>query len=276
MIKLLLKAYHFITLIIILLLSQVTYAQLDVPEKPSFQTSVYDYATILEANQMKQLERKLIAYSDSTSTQIVLITIPSLKGENIGILGPKWGQEWGIGQKGKDNGIVILMAAKERQIGIYPGYGVEHLITAGQGGEIIRNIIIPEFKRNDYYAGLDKGTDAIFELLTGTYKADKTVRTDGDNSIGGLACLGIIILIIVLTIVFGKKDNNGRGGGNHRSRDFGSSLLDILVLSSLGRGGGGGGSFGGSGGFGSGGGGGGFGGGFGGGGFSGGGSSGSW
>lgn len=270
MIKLILKAYHFILVIIAVLLSQFTYAQFDIPDKPKLaeQTSVYDFATILETNQRKQLERKLIAYSDSTSTQIVLITIPSLKGENIGILGPKWGQEWGIGQKGKDNGVVILMAAKERQIGIYPGYGVEHLITAGQGGEIIRNIIIPEFKRNDYYAGFDKGTDAIFGYLNGTYKADKTVRADGENSIGGLLCLGIIIFVIIFSIVFSNKNNKGGGsGGNNRGRDFGSSLLDILVLSSLGRGGGGGGgSFGGGG----------FGGGFGGGGFSGGGSSGSW
>ncbi|MGL4584346.1 MAG: TPM domain-containing protein [Flavobacterium sp.] len=274
MIKLILKAYHFVLVIIALLLSQFTYAQFDVPEKPSFQTSVYDYATILDTNQKQQLEQKLIAYSDSTSTQIVLITIPSLKGEDIGMLGPKWGQEWGIGQKGKDNGIVILMAAKERKIGIYPGYGVEHKITAGQGGEIIRNIIIPEFKRNDYYAGLDKGTDAIFELLTGTYQADKTIRSDGENSLGGLLCLGVIIFMIVFAIISSNKNNKGGGGGNHRNRNVAGTLLDILVLSSLGRGsGGGGGSFGG-GGFG--GGGGGFGGGFGGGGFSGGGSSGSW
>lgn len=274
MIKLILKAYHFLLVIIALLLSQFTYAQFDVPKKPDFQTSVYDYATILEAGQKKQLEQKLIAYSDSTSTQIVLITIPSLKGEDIGMLGPKWGHEWGIGQKGKDNGIVILMAAQERQIGIYPGYGVEHKITAGQGGEIIRNIIIPEFKRNDYYAGFDKGTDAVFGLLTGTYKADKTVRSDGENSVGGLLCLGVIIFLIVFAIVASNKNNKGGGGGNSHNRNIAGSLLDILVLTSLGRGGGGGGGNFGGGGFG--GGGGGFGGGFGGGGFSGGGSSGSW
>src|SRR5690606_32112440 len=134
---------------VFLLLSQFNYAQFDIPAKPKEQkqTSVYDYANILEENQRKSIERKLINYADTTSTQIVLITIPSLKGENIGLLGPKWGHEWGIGQKGKDNGIVILFAGQEKQIGIYPGYGIESKITAGQGGEIIRNVIIPEFKK---------------------------------------------------------------------------------------------------------------------------------
>ena len=89
--------------------------------------------------------------SASTTTQIVVITIESLKGEDIGILTPKWGQEWGIGQKDEDNGIVILLSKNDRKIWIAPGYGAEERLTAGVNGEIIRNIITPEFK--DYKDG---------------------------------------------------------------------------------------------------------------------------
>src|SRR3954471_19045434 len=77
------------------------FAQFTIPEKPSFQTSVYDYAKILSDSEKAQLEAKLIHYSDSTTTQIVVVTIESLKGEDIGILTPKWGQEWGIGGTAK-------------------------------------------------------------------------------------------------------------------------------------------------------------------------------
>ncbi|WP_413511340.1 TPM domain-containing protein [Myroides odoratus] len=268
------KVLSYVVFAFILLCSQVNYAQFDIPAKPSTgqQTAVYDYAKILTSQQSKALEQKLIQYSDTTSTQIVVVTIPSLNGESIGTLGPKWGHEWGIGQKGKDNGVLILMAAQERQIGIYPGYGVEVQITAGQGGELIRNRIIPAFKKGDYYAGLNEGVDGIMEMLAGTYQADKDARMDGDNETGGLFCLLAIIALIVGTIFFSKGKNNGGGPGNSGNRGFMGDLASMIILSNLGRSSGGGG-FGGGGSFG---GGGGFGGGFGGGGFSGGGSSGSW
>ncbi len=246
------------------------FAQFDIPEKPSFQTSVYDYAKILSANEKAQLEEKLIKYSDSTTTQIVVITIESLKGEDIGILTPKWGHAWGIGGTAKDdNGVLILLAKAERKIWISPGYGLEDRLTAGIGGEITRNIIIPEFKAGNYYAGLDKGTDAIIDVFKGKYKGERK-QTKGQD----FPVIPFIVIIIIILILMSKNrgggsgDNSGNRGGHH-----GPSLLDVIILSNLGRNSGGGG-FGGSsgGGFG----GGGFGGGFGGGGFSGGGSGGDW
>jgi uncharacterized protein len=245
-----------------------TFAQYTIPEKPSFQTSVYDYANVLSATEKTQLEEKLIRYSDSTSTQIVVITIESLKGEDIGILTPKWGQTWGIGGTEKnDNGVIILLAKAERKIWISAGYGLEDRLTAGIGGEITRNIIIPEFKAGSYYNGLDKGTDALFDVFKGKYKGERKKTKKGD----GIPIIPIIIIVIVLIIIIVKNKNNG--GGNFGNRGGGFDLADIILLSSLGRSGGGfgGGGFGGGSS-----GGGGFGGGFGGGGFSGGGSGGSW
>jgi uncharacterized protein len=262
-----LKAKLFLCFLTLLFMySGVLSAQFTIPEKPSFQTSVYDYANVLSAEEKTQLEEKLIRYSDSTSTQIVVITIESLKGEDIGILTPRWGQEWGIGgSKENDNGVILLLAKAERKIWISPGYGLEDKLTAGIGGEITRNIIIPEFKAGSYYRGLDKGADALFDVFKGKYKGER--KSKGKN----FPILPIIIIVVIVLVLASK---NKKGGGNSGNSGGGPSLMDVILLSSLGRGGGFGGGSGGFGGGSSGGGG--FGGGFGGGGFSGGGSGGSW
>ncbi|QIH38424.1 TPM domain-containing protein [Flavobacterium petrolei] len=259
----------FLMLFVCLLFTQIGFAQFTIPEKPTLQTSVYDYANVLSATEKAQLEEKLIKYSDSTTTQIVIVTIETLKGEDIGILTPKWGQTWGIGGTAKnDNGVLILLAKAERKIWISAGYGLEDRLTAGIGGEITRNIIIPEFKAGSYYKGLDKGTDALFDVFKGKYKGER-VKATKDK---GLPILPIIIIVIIILVLISR--NKGGGNSGNRGGGIGPSLLDVIILSSLGRNSGGGGFGGGSsgGGFG----GGGFGGGFGGGGFSGGGSGGDW
>lgn len=256
----------FLKLIVCLCFTQIGFAQFTIPEKPSFQTSVYDYAKVLSETEKAQLEEKLIKYSDSTTTQIVVITIESLKNEDIGILTPKWAQQWGIGgTEQNDNGVLILLAKAERKIWISPGYGLEDRLTAGIGGEITRNIIIPEFKAGSYYKGLDKGTDAIIDVFKGKYKGERKQTKGKDFPI-----LPFIVIVVILLILISRNKKGGGNSGN--SGGGGPSLLDVIILSNLGRGSGGG--FGGS----SGGGfsGGGFGGGFGGGGFSGGGSGGNW
>ena len=159
-----------------------------------------------------------------------------------------------------------MLAKNERKIAINPGYGLEDKLTAGTGGEIIRNIIIPEFKAGSYYNGLDKGTDAIIDVFKGKYKGERKQNKSKDFPV-----LPFIIIVIILLVLISR--NKKGGGGNSGSFGGGPSLMDVIILSSLGRNSGGGGF---GGGFGGSSGGGGFGGGFGGGGFSGGGSSGSW
>jgi uncharacterized protein len=250
------------------LMMQVVFGQFTIPSKPKVQTSVYDYAKLLSSAKKSSLKNKLIQYSDSTSTQIVVITVETIKGEDIGILTPKWAHKWGIGQKNEDNGVLILLAKKERKIWISPGYGVEHKLTAGITGTIVRNVIIPEFKRGDFYRGLDKGSDAIFEVLMGTYKNNPTKKSSESNGIPRVIIIAIVF--IILMIVFSKKNKGGGSGGRgFRRRSAAADILTAIILSSGGRGNFGSGS---SGGFGSGG----FGGGFGGGGFSGGGAGGGW
>ena len=255
--------------VLVFLNSSFLSAQFTIPEKPSFQTSVYDYANVLSADEKTQLEQKLIRYSDSTSTQIMVVTIESLKGEDVSQLATKWAHTWGLGQAKEDNGVIILLAKAERKIAINPGYGLEDRLTAGIGGEIIRNIIIPEFKAGSYYRGLDKGADALFDVFKGKYKGERK-QTKGKD----FPVFPIIVIVVIVLVLLSRNKGGGSGNSGNRGGGVGPSLMDVILLSSLGRGGGGG--FGGSSGGGFGGGGGGFGGGFGGGGFSGGGSSGSW
>lgn len=240
--------------------SQSVSAQYDIPPKPSKETSVYDYIDLLTPSQKNALENKLIGYADSTSTQIVCVIIGSTKGEDISILGAEWGQKWGIGQKGEDNGILIILAKDDRRVDINTGYGIEYRITDLMSERIINRIMIPQFKEENYYAGLDQGSDAIFAALKGEFTEDRDFGKNGGSPIP------IFLIIIFVIIIISLMSKGGKGGGGG-----GGSLLDIIILSSLGRTGGfggGGGSFGGGGG--------GFGGGFGGGGFGGGGASGGW
>lgn len=245
-----------------------SYSQFDIPDLPKEQTSVYDYINLLSGSEKSALENKLIKYSDTTSTQIVVVIISTTNGENIGLLAPKWGQKWGIGQAKEDNGVFILLAKDDRKIWISPGYGVEDRLTAGIVGELTRNVIIPEFKNGDYYNGLDKGVDAIFEILTGAYQGSRPVESQPFP----YQIIFILFIIFIIIIISISKNRRG-GGGNRGNKHGGFDIWDAIILSNLGRGGFGGRS---GGGFGGGSSGGGFGGGFGGGGFSGGGSGGSW
>jgi uncharacterized protein len=265
--KALLPTPTFLKLFFCLLVTQIGFAQFTIPEKPALQTSVYDYAKVLNETEKAQLEEKLVRYSDSTTTQIIIVTIESLKGEDVSQLATNWAQTWGIGQAKEDNGVIILLAKAEKKIAINPGYGLEDRLTAGTGGEIIRKIIIPEFKAGSYFNGLDKGTDAVIDVFKGKYKGTRKQKKGEDFPI-----LPFIVIIVIVLILFSRNKKGGGNSGGSGGFGGGPSLLDILVLSSLASGNRGG--FGGSsgGGFG----GGGFGGGFGGGGFSGGGSSGSW
>lgn len=242
----------------------------DVPAKPSFQTSYYEIGTqLLEESQKKEIEQKLIRYADTTSTQFVVVVVPNTGGDDIDRYKVDLAHAWGIGLKGKDNGVLLLIAKDDRKVAIATGYGTEHLLTDALSNRIIDEVIVPKFKEGDFYGGIDAGTDAMIKALAGEYKND-TQSGDGDGA-GFAVIVFLIVIFIIIIAVLSRRGGGGGPGGRRRGFD-GSDLADIIILSSLGRGFGGGGSSGG----GFGGGGGGFSGGFGGGGFGGGGASGSW
>jgi len=263
--------FKYTNILFILLICSLTnvFAQDYLPEKPKSQTSVYDNAKMMSGFEQKSLEQKLIKYYDSTSTQIVVLTVNSLEGHEIAMYATELAHKWGIGGKDKDNGILILASKEDRKITIRTGYGVEHLLTDALSRRIIESIITPEFKKGNFYIGFDKATSVIFQIMAGEYKGNPKAENQGKGIPFGM----IIFIFIILMMILSRRK---RGGGNNKgNKSGGFSLLDAILLSSMGRGGfHGSGGFGGgsSGGFG----GGGFGGGFGGGGFGGGGASGGW
>ena len=174
-----------------------------IPPKPLVETSVYDYANLLSEGQKKALERKLIGYSDSTSTQIVVAVTADLCGGDIAMTATEWAHKWGIGQKGKDNGVFILLSPSDRKIFIATGYGVEGSLTDAMTRRIIEQNILPEFRKGDYYAGLDAGTDAIFKVLTGEFKADARKAESGGG--GTWALIPVIIFAVVMIAAFSSK-----------------------------------------------------------------------
>ncbi len=252
-------------LIIILLCfytSFTVFAQ-DFPPLPN--TLVNDYTGTLSAEQKNALERKLVAFDDSTSIQVAVVLIRSLGGYDISDYGYRLGREWGIGGKEKNTGVLILSAIEDRKVTIQTGYGMEGMLPDIITKRIIDNEIKPYYRAGKYYEGLDAATSAIISYNKGEYKGNgPKQKSSGKIPIG----LVVIIAIIIISLI----GRGGKGGGrNVIGGRGGADIFWWSVLSGMGsgrRGGGFGGGFGGGSG-------GGFGG-FGGGSFGGGGSSGSW
>lgn len=247
----------------------------DIPERPNPPRLVNDLAAVFSDQEKQQLETELVQFSDQTSTQITIVTVPSLNGYEISDFSFQLGEKWGVGQKGKDNGIVIVFKPKmgnERgEVFIAIGYGLEGIIPdAIANRDVVNNEMIPRFKQNDIYGGISAGTHVLMSLAAQEYSAaDYHKKAEKGKSDPGGAFILVILIVIVLVSLF--------KGGRGRNYHSGGSLpfwLAMGLLSGSNRGGGSFGDFrGGSGGFG--GGGGGFGG-FGGGSFGGGGAGGSW
>lgn len=235
------------------------------PPRPNPPRLVNDLAHLMQPAEADALERKLVTYNDSTSSQIAVVTVANLDGDDIADYAQKLYESWGIGRKGKNNGILILVAQQEHQARIQTGYGLEGAVPDALAKRIISNTLVPAFKQNQYYAGLDKGTDELIALAKGEYKADPADARPRGRREGSGSGFPFWAIIILLVVVFTILRNRGGGGGN---RGFGGGFIPPIIF--------GGGFGGGGGGFGGGGGGGGGFGGFGGGSSGGGGASGSW
>jgi uncharacterized protein len=136
-----------------------------------------DYAGILSAPTKQELERELTQFEKTDSTQIVVLTIRSLEGENLEEYSIKVAEAWKVGRKGVDNGAILLIARDERKIRIEVGRGLEGKLTDLVSGQIIRNRIAPKFKAGDFDAGVKDGVHAIMEVVRGEFKgAEQTLR----------------------------------------------------------------------------------------------------
>lgn len=262
-------------LYIFLLFIHYSFSQNAIPEPGNY--LVNDYAQLLDNQEILNLDNKLKAYARETSTQIVIVIQNSTDGEDIFDHSLRIAQSWGIGQKGKDNGVLLYIAVEDRKLFIQTGYGAEGFLPDAMSKRIIENVIKPSFRAGNFYNGLDEATNIIMDLGRGEYTAEDW---DKKTSSGGIPAIFILVFIIVLIIIisnFNQDDDDDDDGGYYRN---GRYDMDERGLNKRKRRGGGwiffpgpgsGGGWSGGGGFG----GGGFGG-FGGGGFGGGGAGGEW
>jgi uncharacterized protein len=208
---------------------------------------VNDFAGLLSPAAKSQIEQFLRNFDASDSTQVVVVTVPNLQGEPVDMVALQIAEAWKIGQKGKDNGALLLIGKEDRKMRIEVGRGLEGKLTDLLAGRIVDNEIAPRFKKGDFEGGIAAGVNAIVQSVRGEYKG--TGKTGGRKKNAGAWWL-FPLLFFVLPLL-------GRMSGSGRGRHSGG-----YWVGGGGFGGGSGGGFGGSAG--------------GGGGFSGGGSSGSW
>ncbi|HNZ26528.1 MAG TPA: TPM domain-containing protein [Spirochaetota bacterium] len=146
-------------------------------EVPYLSSRVNDYANLLSYETKARIENKLSEHEKETSNQVVVLTIFDLKGENLEEFSLKVAETWGIGQKDKDNGVLLLISLNDRKLRIEVGYGLEGSLTDYTASSIIRNDIVPYFKSGDYEKGIENGVDSILSAIAGTY----TGATDEDG-----------------------------------------------------------------------------------------------
>jgi uncharacterized protein len=160
------KILQILCLIIFLPLIASAYTS---PGKP--QGFVNDFANIISSSEKQVIETKLVNIKNTTGSEVAVVTISSLGDETVESYAVELFKEWGIGVKGKDNGLLILIAPNEREVRIEVGYGLEGSVTDLQSGNIIRKVMTPAFKEGDYGKGIEGAVNAISEILTNSPEA---------------------------------------------------------------------------------------------------------
>jgi len=235
------------------------------PPIPVLTGRVVDQAGILDASTIAALTRKLGDHESATSDQVVVVTLPDLKGYTI----EQWGlallNGWGIGQRGKDNGVVLVVAPNDRRLRIEVGTGLEGVLSNSAAAGIIQNEIIPRFKGGDLKGGVSAGADAILATIAGTYRSPLVERSAGDRSDSGynagsgsggfnpiLAAVGFPLLFVGIVLInllkgssrarqtgpFYRDRNDEWRSTRSESRTFGSSSGGFSGGGGGGRGGG--------------------------------------
>ncbi len=195
---------------------------------PKLKGRVNDYAGILDASQEAQIEGALASFESQTTTQIALLTVKSLDGDSVEQYSMRVAEQWKIGQKGKDNGVILLVAPNDRQVRIEVGYGLEGALTDLESSRIIRHVIIPAFKTGNYYAGIVGGLDGIMKATQGEFTAPKTdrayARSQNKSARSIFSTIFSIIIFILListrtgrfilfsTLLFGGRGGRSSGG----------------------------------------------------------------
>lgn len=197
-----LKSYMRLFLPVVLLLVAVFMPALAAISFPALSGRVVDEAHILSPQTIAKITRKLEEYERGTSNQLVVVTLKSLGGNDISDYGYQLGRYWQIGQKGKNNGVLLIIAPSERKVRIEVGYGLEYLLTDAASSAIINGIIIPDFRKGDMEQGVMDGTQAILDVLGG--KGVPAVQGGSGEELSGFQLL-LLLLFIFLFFRFARR-----------------------------------------------------------------------
>lgn len=192
----------------------VSFGQITYPERPM--AFVSDYANVLGDTIL--LEEKIKKFEKETSNEIAVVTIDSLEGVTIEEYAVNLFEKWGIGKAGKDNGVLLLVAIKDRQVRIEVGYGLEGALPDSLAGSIIRNEITPFFEQENYQEGVERGVEAIMAATKGEYKVKE--KEEKGSAWVFLIVFLVIVGFIVLFARFGRKGKGGVSGTTYSGRTY--------------------------------------------------------
>ena len=191
----------FPTLFLLLFMVFICHAQ-QIPNRPSPPRLVNDFTNTLTISQANNLEYKLRNYNDTTSTQIAVVFVNDLQGTTAADFAYQLGEKWGVGTK-ENNGIVILVKPKNETKGevfISVGYGLEQYVPDALAKRIIENQMIPAFKYNDYYSGVNNAIDSIIKLASGGFKSDKSTEEDSEVAALIFIIIGMAAMILYISL----------------------------------------------------------------------------
>lgn len=197
-----------------------------IPSRPAPARLVNDLAGLFSAGQRESLEKTLVAFDDSTSNQIAIVTTNDLEGYAASEYATRIGIDWGVGSADFNNGIVILVKPKTTtsgQVFIAIGYGLEGAIPDAYAKRIINNLMIPHFIENDYFAGVEAACEILMGLASGEISVP---RTEEEDEYAIIFAILIVTVIFILIIAASKNNNGGNGSGRNRGR----SILDGPVI----------------------------------------------
>jgi uncharacterized protein len=181
----------------------------DIPAKPD--GFVLDLSGKLQADEKASLEQKLRGYADSTSTQFAVVIVPSTQGSDPYDYAISIGKTWGVGQKGKNNGVVILIASEDRKIRIVTGRGIEDVLPDAICKRIINRILKPALKRDAYYEGLNEATTKMMQRASGQFQAEEE-----DVPTGVPVFLIVFLFFVIINIIRAIKNKGGGSGPGSR------------------------------------------------------------
>ena len=164
---------------------------------PPLTGRVVDLAHVLPPDRVESLTARLKAHEETTSNQVTVLVLPSLEGEPLESYSHRVATTWKLGQKGTDNGVLLLVAMKERKIRIEVGYGLEGALTDARSAQIIRSDIVPRFRAGDAPGGVAAGVDAILKTIEGTYQSTEKAAPEQDTDVIGQVVVAVIVGLIV-------------------------------------------------------------------------------